>query len=54
MSGSEDLAALSPIELWELVIPVAESPDGRRVLKGQKAPSLDVVTGWIDAAKKAA
>jgi hypothetical protein len=54
VSDSSDLAALSPIELWELVIPVAESPDGRRVLKGQKAPSLDVVTGWIDAAKKAA
>lgn len=54
VSGSEDLAALSPIELWELVIPVAESPDGRRVLKGRPAPSLDVVTGWIDAAKKAA
>jgi len=54
VSGSVDLAALSPIELWELVVPVAESPDGRRVLKGQKPPSLDVVTDWIDAAKKAA
>jgi hypothetical protein len=54
VSGSEDLAALSPVELWELVIPVAESPDGKRVLKGRPAPGLDTVTGWIDAAKKAA
>jgi hypothetical protein len=54
VTGSEDLAALSPVELWELVIPVAESPDGRRVLRGQAAPGLETVTGWIDAAKKAA
>ncbi|MBA3313605.1 MAG: DUF4332 domain-containing protein [Planctomycetota bacterium] len=54
VTGSEDLAALSPVELWELVIPVAESPDGRRVLRGQPAPGLDAVTQWIDAAKKAA
>ncbi|HEX6987741.1 MAG TPA: DUF4332 domain-containing protein [Planctomycetaceae bacterium] len=52
VTGPDDLAALSPIELWELVVPVAESPDGRRLLRGGPAPDLDAVTRWIDAAKR--
>jgi hypothetical protein len=52
VTGPEDLAALSPVELWELVVPVAESPDGRRLLHGGPAPDLDAVTRWIDAARR--
>lgn len=52
VTGPEDLAALSPVELWELVVPVAESPDGRRLLRGGSPPDLDTVTRWIDAAKQ--
>ncbi|MGC1273282.1 MAG: DUF4332 domain-containing protein [Planctomycetaceae bacterium] len=52
VTGPEDLAALSPVELWELVVPVAESPDGRRLLQGNPAPDIDTVTRWIDAAKR--
>lgn len=52
VTGPEDLAALSPVELWELVVPVAESPDGRRLLRGDPAPDIDTVTRWIDAAKR--
>lgn len=52
VTGPEDLAALSPVELWELVVPVAESPDGRRLLRGGVPPDLNAVTRWIDAAKR--
>lgn len=52
VTGPEDLAALSPVELWELVVPVAESPDGRRLLRGEPPPDLEAVTQWIDAAKR--
>jgi hypothetical protein len=52
VTGPRDLAALSPVELWELVVPVAESPDGRRLLRGAAPPDLDAVTRWIDAAKR--
>jgi hypothetical protein len=52
VTGPRDLAALSPIELWELVVPVAESPDGRRLLGSGTAPDLDAVTRWIEAARR--
>lgn len=53
VTGAADLAALEPVELWELVAPVAESPDGRRLLRGDPPPDLDAVTRWIDAANRA-
>lgn len=51
VSGRSDLASFSPVELWELMIPVAESPDGSRILAGGPSPGLDSVTEWIDAAR---
>ena len=51
VTGRNDLAALAPVELWELVIPVAESPDGARILGEAPIPNLDAVTEWIQAAR---
>ena len=51
VTAPADLVQFSPIELWELVIPVAESPDGRRILRDSKPPDLDEVTRWIAAAQ---
>lgn len=52
VTGAEDLAALEPVELWELVSPVAESPDGRRLLQGDPPPDINTVTRWIEAANR--
>lgn len=51
VTGRRDLAVLSPVELWELVIPVAESPDGARILRDSPIPNLDTVSEWIQAAQ---
>lgn len=51
VTGRRDLAALSPVELWEMVIPVAESPDGARILRDSPIPNLDAVSEWIQAAQ---
>lgn len=51
VTGRADLATFSPVDLWELVIPVAESPDGIRILGKVPSPGLDCVSEWIDAAR---
>jgi hypothetical protein len=43
----EQLAQQTPAELWSQVQPFVESAEGKRLLRGGKAPDLEEVSDWI-------
>jgi predicted flap endonuclease-1-like 5' DNA nuclease len=43
----EELASYSPEALFEIIDPIAQSADGKRILRGSKSPDLAEVTDWI-------
>lgn len=49
----EQLAAFTPAELGERVLPFARSKHGQRILRNASAPTLDEIADWIRWAKQA-
>jgi hypothetical protein len=43
----EELAGYAPEDLFEIIDPIAQSADGKRILRGSKLPDLAEVTDWI-------
>jgi len=43
----QDLAALTPAALLDMVTPFVDSSEGQRILRSSKAPDLEEVTNWI-------
>ncbi|KAA5543109.1 DUF4332 domain-containing protein [Roseiconus nitratireducens] len=43
----EEVAALDPKELLEVIDPIARSNEGKRILRGGKLPDLAEVTEWV-------
>ena len=43
----EQLAKLGPAELWKRVQPFAASPEGKRIVRGGKAPDFEEVSNWV-------
>jgi hypothetical protein len=53
ITDPEELAASSPAELLEKVLPFVNSPEGQRLLRQQQPPDLAEVTQWIEWAGSA-
>jgi hypothetical protein len=51
ISEAEQLAAMSPAELFAIVGPLATSKAGQRLLRSAKTPDLEEVTVWIECAR---
>ena len=47
------LSAMKAEALWDVVGPFAKSTDGKRIIRGGKAPDLDEVRDWIRWAQQA-
>lgn len=45
---AEDLANMSPSELFQIVEPFSETKEGLRIIRSGKKPDLDEVTDWIN------
>ena len=46
----EEVAAYNAEELLSLIIPIAKSSEGKRILRGGKMPDLDEMNDWINYA----
>jgi hypothetical protein len=44
----EALAACDPVELFEIIDPIARGNEGKRILRGGRLPDLAEITDWIN------
>ncbi|MCC9602542.1 DUF4332 domain-containing protein [Stieleria sp. JC731] len=52
VTTAEEVAAFDPDELFELILPIAKSNEGKRIIRGGKLPDLEEINEWIANAKQ--
>ena len=50
ISSPERLAKSNPVKLYEEIRTLAESAQGKRMLRGATGPDLDEVRSWVESA----
>jgi hypothetical protein len=53
VASVDELAAANPTVLWRSVESVANSLEGKRLLRGSRKPDLAEVSHWIECARQA-
>jgi predicted flap endonuclease-1-like 5' DNA nuclease len=53
VSRPEEIAGMNPLELWEQLAPVLETPAAARILRGAAQPDLDEIERWIACSRQA-